>query len=177
MLNFTLNKDKKEIFSEYFLRVFIYFFIFLFFAFIILFSLFMPSVFHSEYKKDNISQQLNYVKKQVGPNNTDSIEIIKRVNILGGMLIDIKTSRFSEIIEKIISLKNSGIKINSISVLNNDESTIKISINGLSKTRENLTSFDKELKKSELFQSVNLPVSNLIKNTEADFSMNLIYKK
>jgi len=176
MLNFILNKDKKEIFSEYFLRVFIFFLAFLFFAFVILFSFFMPSVFYSEYKKDNISQQFDYVKKQIGSNNIDPIEIIKRVNLLSSTLIDIKTSEFSNIIEKIISLKNNGIKINFISIITNDNN-INLSISGISKTRENLTNFDKELKKSELFQSVDLPVSNLIKNTDADFFMNLIYKK
>ncbi len=177
MLSFILNKDKKGIFVEYFLRVSIFFFMFLLFAFVVLFSLFMPSIFYSEYKKDNIYHQLDYVKKQVGQNNTDPIEIIKRTNSLASILSDVKSNQFSGIIDNIILLKNKGIKINSISIVDYDKSTIRIILNGISKTRDNLTAFDKELKKSQLFQSVDLPVSNLIKNIDAGFSMNLIYNK
>lgn len=177
MLNFVLNKDKKEILSEYFLRVFIYFFVFLLFAFVILFSLFMPSVFYSEYKKDTIGQQLNLMRKEISKNDSDPIEIIKKVNLLSNVLTDIKINQFSHIIDDIILLKNTGIKINSISIVDYDKNTIKITISGLSKTRNNLTNFDKELKKSGFFQSVDLPVSNLIKNIDADFSMILISKK
>jgi hypothetical protein len=177
MLNFILKKDREAIFSEYLLRLFTFFFFFFFFVLIILFSLFMPSVFYTEYKKENIIKQFDYVKKQVGPNNLDPIETIKNINLLSKSLIDNKINNLSNIVDNIILLKNNGIKINSISITDQDVGVFKIIVLGISKTRENLTNFDKELKKSGFFQSVDLPVSNLIKSTEADFSINLIYKK
>ncbi|MFA5934380.1 MAG: hypothetical protein WC827_00620 [Candidatus Paceibacterota bacterium] len=178
MLNFIPEKNKGKIITEYFFRFFTYFLLFSFFTLVVLISLFLPSNFYSKYKNNNISGQLSSIKGEVGENNEDPIEIIKDVNKYVKIFVNEKEkTQFSDIIQKIISLKNKNIKISSISVINDVGDTVKIVINGISGTRDSLTSFDRELKNEGYFQSVELPVSNLIKNIDSDFTMTLIYKK
>lgn len=178
MLNFLLEKNKKVVIVEYFFRVTIYFLLFTFFSLIILISLFLPSNFYSKYKNDNVSSQLSSIINKIGESSEDPIEIIKDVNKFTSVFSDEEDRiLFSNIIEKIISLKNKNIRITSFSLINDTLSSVKIIINGVSGSRDSLTSFDKDLKKDGYFQSIELPVSNLIKNIDSDFTMTLIYKK
>jgi hypothetical protein len=179
MLNFLLEKNKKLVTIEYFLRVFIYFLLFTFFSLIVLISLFLPSIFYSKYQNSNVSSQLLSIKGEVGEKSDDPIEIIKAINKFTEVFVnenEMNKVQFSYLINKIISLKNKNIKISSFSVAKDVNNTIKIVLNGVSGSRDSLTSFDKDIKKEKYFQSVELPVSYLIKNIDADFTMILIYK-
>ena len=178
MLNFILEKDKKKIITEYFYRLTIYFLLFSFFTLIVLISLFLPSIFYSKYKSDNVSQQLLSIKDKVGENSENPTEIIIEANKFAKVFTDEKENiLLSDLIQKIVSLKNKDIKILSFSLVEDVETSVKIIISGVANTRDSLTYFDKELKKDGYFQSVDLPVSNLIKNVYSDFTMTLIYKK
>ena len=180
MLNFLLEKNKKLVTIEYFLRVAIYFFLFTFFSLIILISLFLPSIFYSKYQNNNISSQLLSIKGKVGEKSENPIETIKGINKFTEVFINENETnkvQFSHIIDKIISLKNKNIKISSFSVSKDINDNIKIVLNGVSGFRDSLTSFDRDLKKDGYFKSVELPVSYLIRNIDADFTMTLIYKK
>jgi len=178
MLNFLLEKNKKKIVTEYFFRVFIYFLMFSLFVLVLLISLFLPSNFHSKYKNMNVSQQLLLIKGEVGENSEDPMGIIEEINKFSKVFtFEEDMTSFSEIVEKIVLLKNKNIKLSEFSIVEDKEESIKIIIRGISKTRESLTSFDKELKNGGYFQSVELPVSDLIKNIDSDFTITLIYKK
>ena len=178
MLNFLLEKDKKNIVTEYFFRVAIYFLLFGLFSLVILVSLFLPSNFYSKYKNINVSQQLSSIKEGVGKNSEDPIKTITGVNkFIKVFSDDGRGMLFSDIINKIISLKNKKIKISLFSINKSKDGSLDIIIKGISDTRDDLTSFDKELKKDGYFQSVELPVSDLIKNIDSDFTITLTYKK
>ncbi|MDD4804187.1 MAG: hypothetical protein PHN69_03350 [Candidatus Pacebacteria bacterium] len=178
MLNFLLEKNKKVVIAEYFLRVFTYFLLFLFFALIVLISLFLPSNFYSKYKNDIVSQQLSSIKSKVGENSDDPIKIIKDVNSFTTIFTNEKDQiTFGGLIQKITDLKNKNIKISLLSFIKNKNGSIGITINGIAGNRDSLTLFDKELKEEGSFQDVELPVSNLIKNIDSDFVITLIYKK
>ena len=64
----------------------------------------------------------------------------------------------------VISYKTSDITINEFTYANVGTSTISLTVTGLSNTRESLIMFVKNLQKSSLFQEVNSPVSNLVKD-------------
>lgn len=177
MLNFVLEKNKKNIIEEYFIRVFNIFLIFFLFSIILLITLLLPSVFYIKYENNIVSQQLLSIKDKVGNNNEDPIEIIKNTNFITKIIdSEIENYDFTGILEKVISLKNNNIKIHSFSIIKNSNNKIEIIIDGISKTRDSLTSFNKKLKESGLFEKVELPVSDLIKNIDSNFKITLIYK-
>ncbi len=82
---------------------------------------------------------------------------------------------YSDVIQKIISIKNANIKITTISIQNTDSGK-QVSISGRSQNRDTLTAFDKSLKIDGFFSNINLPISNLIKDDNPQFNITMTSK-
>lgn len=78
--------------------------------------------------------------------------------------------------QKIISQKNSGIKINRLSFIANKENPDQFLVNGVAKNRDALVIFIQDLKKVEGFTSVESPVSDFAKNLDIVFTVNIKLK-
>ena len=179
MFNFLLQKNKNQIVNEYFLRVAIYFLFFIFASSFILISLFIPSFFFDKYKNDAISSQLKSIKQQNINNTEDPVLLIRNVNRLALALSDnsSSTAKYTDIISKIISLKNKDIRISSITISSdNTNSSETILINGTANTRDSLTSYENEIEIDGFFNSVSFPITDYIKSTDLEFSATLVYK-
>jgi hypothetical protein len=164
---------------EYFSRVLVMFSWFFLLAAILLIFLFVPSAVFSKYKYGTVKYQFEYIKAAGFIKGEDPIQLIRRVNIMTDILSNkgVSPILMSDIIVKIISLKSRDIKILSISISSDSLTSGKIRVDGIANTRDALTLFDKDLKGDGLFSNVDLPVSNLIKNTDAPFSITLTYNK
>ncbi len=81
------------------------------------------------------------------------------------------------IIDDVLSKKISGIKIDSIYFAVNNENTAVLNINGIGSTRESLVSFAEKLKETSYFKNVNLPISNLAKDKNIDFTISINIEK
>ncbi|MFH1454796.1 MAG: hypothetical protein ABIF22_00495 [bacterium] len=174
MLNFLPQKNKNQIILEYLLRVMSFLLLFVFASSLILISLFVPSFFFVKYKSDTINDQLELAKQKNINIGEDSAVFIKNVNRLAAVLSDINTLTYSDIINKVMSLKNKDIKISSIIItVENTTGIRKILINGIANTRDSLTTFEKEVKIGGTFKDVLFPVSNFIKNSDSSFSVTL----
>ncbi len=149
---------------------------FIFISSIILISLFFPSVFFAKYKNDTTSNQLESIKQKNAYNGEDPVLFIKKVNGLVGALSDDADAKlsYSEIIKKIISLKNKDIKILSFIIEKSNPVGKKIIINGIANTRDSLTLFNKNITADGSFESVVFPVSDFIKSSDSQFSATLI---
>jgi len=82
----------------------------------------------------------------------------------------------TDIISSALSTKKQGVRIQEIVFVRNDNRTVNIQLIGVSSDRETLISFVNSLKRNILFNNVDLPVSNLAKNTNVDFNLNLTTK-
>lgn len=175
MLNFLQQKNKNQIIFEYLLRVCTVLLIFIFISISVLISLFLPSFFFVKFKNNTIAKQLETTKRENVGKGEDPVSIIRDTNRLAIALSDTPSHdiKNNEIIGKIISLKNDGIKISSISIDTNITGGRKIIISGFSNKRDNLTLFDKEIRTEGSFSSVSFPVSNFIKSTDSDFTATL----
>lgn len=175
MLNFLPQKNKNSIIFEYILRVNVFLLVFVFIASLFLISLFLPSYFFVSLKEDNITSQLESIKQKNINKGDDPIVFIKNINRLSVVLADSSNSdiKDSEIINKIISLKNNDIKISSIVIEHDQTGGRNISIAGISKNRDSLSSFEKEIKIDGYFKSLLFPVSNYIKSSNSDFKATL----
>lgn len=175
MLNFLPQRNKKQVAEEYFLRDMIFFLVVVFLSLFLLVILFIPSAIYSKYKNNTIKNQLEMMENTKG-SNTDTVALVKKLNEMAGVLSKDNSATASDLIEKILSLKKGNISISSFSINDSATDSKTIVINGISKTRDDLTAFNKALISDGTFYSVDLPISDLIKNSDEDFSITLIYK-
>lgn len=178
MLNFLPQKNKNQIVTEYLLRVIALLLISLFISSLILISLFAPSFFFVSYKNNTVKNQLESIKQENVDKGVDPMLFIKNVNKLVVSLSPSSTGvGYTEIINKIVNIKNNDIKISSIDIVDDKgTNSKKILLNGIASTRDSLTSYEKEIKIDGFFDSIIFPVSNFIKSTDSEFSATLIYK-
>jgi len=179
MLSFLPQNNRKVIIKEYLSRVFVVFLQFLSVSVVVLIFLFVPSAIFSKYKNKTVNNQLESIKAESMNKNQDPTELIKKINAMVSILFDDKSSTIpmTDMIEKIISLKNKNIQISNISISKNEKGSENITLSGVAKTRDDLTDFNNSLKSDGFFASVDLPISALIKNTNAQFSIKLVYNK
>ena len=79
----------------------------------------------------------------------------------------------NDILKVILVTKVSSIKINSFSLVADDPSNRKLVLTGVAQNRENLLSFAKKFEENNLFENVDLPVSNFSQKNDIDFVLTL----
>jgi hypothetical protein len=150
------------------------------FAFIILlqisFLIFLgPSWLISAYKESDLKMELDTknISSAISDINATAY-IIKSTNAKLTIINSTMTYfPFSPSMNAILASKNSSIHLNELIYASTGSSTANISVHGISNTRDALVTFVKSLKESNIFKSVDLPVSNLAKNKDIDFSITM----
>jgi hypothetical protein len=79
-------------------------------------------------------------------------------------------------IEKVLNLKGAGVRITQLKWDDRDAGD-SLSILGIAADRQTLLSFERRLKDSGKFSSVMLPVSNLAKERDINFQINLSFEQ
>lgn len=176
MFNVLPNIFKKEIKSEYYFRRLIVIFIFIIFIQITFLVFIFPSWLSSFYQYKEVSAQMESQKSTVVSQNANNIlQTIKTTN----QNLDIINSSFSyskflPLIKNIISYKTSAITLTEFTYNNSTATTtIPMSVSGMASTREDLVSFVKKLQDSGAFFDVVSPISNLAKDKDISFVINL----
>lgn len=112
-------------------------------------------------------------------NNESGLEIIKtqlnRDNILMNSVEDaVSTPTFYTAVKDIVTAKGS-VKLYSIAVTGFSTTTIDVVIQGLAPSRDSLIAFKNRLETSLPGSSANLPLSDLAKNKDIQFSLKFTY--
>jgi len=178
MLHFLLQNNRKKVIGEYILRTLILLLLSILISFIILVTFFLPSFFFAEYKNKTVLEQAQSVNLTSVKKYESSVSFMKNINGMAKALSYGKSRNtlITDLINKIILLKNPAITISDISLASNDSvHTENIIIKGISGSRDGLTSFYNDLKGDGSFQNVILPVSSLIEDTNAPFTITLSY--
>lgn len=81
------------------------------------------------------------------------------------------------LLAQILENRSSGIVIKSLSYKKQNDDLVSIAVVGVANTRDGLLSFTKELETLEIFEHVNVPVSNFAKEKNIEFSLDLIENK
>ena len=179
MIHYTLlpEKEIKELKREYRIRLFISILFFISIAIVIgIFSL-MPAFIMSYSQEKSALNQIELVRKNRNSKEIENIikELKQDSDDLKKININNKVS-YSEIISDIISEKGSGISLNSFQFIipvNTASSTISFVIQGKSLTRDALIKFKNKLESNPSISSVELPVSDLAKSKDIDFSIKI----
>ena len=175
MFNLLPDSFKEKIKTEYKLRLVTSVLIFVIFLQLSFIAFLSPSWVFSYYKEKEIISQIERARDTaVSPTSATARSVISgtniKLNIINNSLQYIK---FTSLLNAIISKKTSGIHINRTSYISQSSSQSTVLLSGLSQSREALVSFVKNLKDSGLFQSVLMPIGNLAKDHNLEFSISL----
>ncbi len=81
------------------------------------------------------------------------------------------------VFDSILSVKSSAIRLSGIYYTSTDSNSAVVTISGMSDKRDSLVSFTDSLRKIDSFASVDLPISNLAKDKNIDFTVSINIEK
>lgn len=179
MFNLLPENLKIGIKSDYRHRLVVVILFAIIFAQVLSIVLLLPSWVSSVYKEKEVVIETEAASQSSLSKDTERVsEIIKSTNTRLDILnTALEYPKLTPFVNSIIANKNSSIHIGEILYTAKSEKTATISLGGISATRETLVSFVKSLEKTGLYKSVDLPVGNLAKDRNIDFSMSLNVEK
>lgn len=179
-MNFLPEENKASIRKEYLRRIVLVSGLFFAVIFVAATALLVPViVFLSGYKTNVDRHVLSGSQKMSQIDIKEANEDIKKINYHISILENKKNDyRLSPIFSKILNKKTASVRITRLTYEklkegNND----KIFISGKVGLRQDLLDFEKSLKNEFGEQNVVSPITNLLKEREADFSLNIYVKK
>ncbi len=175
MFNLLPENLRKQITGEYRLRlavISILLVIFIQVSFLVFLS---PSWLVSYYKEKEYSLQSDELNKSLSTLDISSTTaFIKSFNTKLGIINDsLEYPKFIPIVDGILSKKNNNIRISGIYYSVNSATAGTLTLEGIGDTRESLVSFSENLRSIEHFKKVDLPISNLAKDKNIDFTISV----
>lgn len=174
MFNLLPDNLKKAIKFEYNTRRVVVILIFVILIQISTLVFMFPSWLISGSKEKGLELQLE--KMGQSALSADATEIRDKIKIINNEIHLLDTGlqypSLSPLVDYVLSKKTPSIRINSFTYEGGKSWTL--SLKGISSTRESLVSFVDSLKKDNIFSSIDLPVSNLAKNKNIDFSIVMV---
>jgi hypothetical protein len=168
-MRFLLETDERVVKKEYWIRLVTILFFLLGLCALIGSVLLLPSYF------------LTFTKQKILERTIGSLHTveIQEYEVLGEVLVatqqklsmmaESSGEEVSQVVADIILYKPAGISISAFMFEHHDRA--RLSINGIAVDRESLLAFKETLEGQEMFTSVELPVSNLAKDRDIDFSI------
>jgi hypothetical protein len=176
MFNVLPDIFKKEIKSEYYLRRLIVVFVFIAFLQIAFLIFLFPSWMNSFYRQKDASAQMESQKSNIVSKN--AAEILQTIN-LNNQNFGVIDANFGYLpvlpfVKEIISYKTSAITLTDFTYDNSQATTTApMSVSGVAATREDLVAFVKQLEDSPTFSDVVSPISDLAKDKDISFVINM----
>ncbi len=175
MFNLLPENLRKSIVSEYRLRLTV---VVMFFVILIQISFLIflfPSWLVSFYKEKDFSNQSDELSKSLSTLDISSTtSFIKSFNSKIGIINEsLEYPRFVPILDDILAKKSGTIRISGIYYTVNSINSGTLTLEGIGDSRESLVSFSDGLKSIEYFKKVDLPISNLAKDKNIDFTISI----
>lgn len=178
MINLLPQKTKKRLMRQYYIRLGTLVLSGVSVALFIGGVLLAPSYFSAQNTALSVERYRDALKGTVGlqegTNATTLLsELKERVTILDEYHADAFMAEFFDVFD---SRLTSGITVSSISLLH-EEDDVVVGLKGSARTRQNLLAFVESLRESPRFSGVTLPVSQLVGESNTEFSIEMIYKE
>jgi len=143
---------------------------------------FLPTLFWSTVKEKAASERLSVIKQIISAEEQkniqeDVISTNKKISLLKSG--NARSVSMSDVTEIVIQRKSRSILITAFFYENKllDEQEQKMTVSGIAQDRYSLLLFVNQLREENIFEEVNLPVSNFVKNTDIPFSLSLLINK
>jgi hypothetical protein len=175
MFNLLPENLKSFIHSEYRMRRLVLALLFIILIEISLLIFLFPTWLESNAKEKAITKQSEQASESLKNSDINpATVIIKSINTkLSVLNVALNYPKVTPFVNQILEKKSSTISINQITYNLVSSSTANITVGGVSKTREALVSFVKKLQETNSFKKVDLPISNLAKDKNIEFTLNL----
>ncbi len=133
----------------------------------------LPSYFAVHSEEDNIVGLRNTVGKSISLKSDKDLE-----KTLSDIKQNISALKIPEkdaisIIGDIVKVRPDGVRLNDINFGSYTATSSAVSILGVSSDRPSLILFSRKLKENPKFSSVDLPISNLAKDSDINFNINI----
>lgn len=176
---FTLLPEqyKKRLFKEYRIRLVTVFLFFVSMFFLISTALLFPSYISLSSEKSLYEVESKNLKKQIELKDKEGLATTLAKIQSNLSLAKPNETAIYRAIGAILNQTNTNISITSIGYTRGGAGAqSSLNLQGVAKNRESLIGFSNNLKKELIFSSVNLPVSNLAKQTDVKFNLTLLGK-
>lgn len=179
MFNLLPENLRKSIVTEYKLRlsiVVLLFVVLLQFSFLIFL---FPSWLTSHYKEKDFLVKSDELNRSISALDVSSTTaFIKSINEkLSVANQTLEYPKLIPIIDSVISYKGTSIRLDGILYTVNGSNSGVLTINGMGDKRDSLVAYADSLKKIDSFKKVDLPISNLAKDKNIDFSISVNIEK
>jgi hypothetical protein len=173
MFNLLPENEKKKIKKEYLFRFFAIALSF-FLATAVIASVFLlPSYVFSLVKEHSVTVKNDELRRSIATN--DSEAMTRTVSDIRGKINMFKPTQslyVYELIGQIISLRPQSVTLSSLDIVRNTDEFL-ISIRGNAGTRDDLLVFQNKLETNKNIRKVELPVSDLLREKNIDFSIKI----
>ncbi len=182
MFNLLPENEKQKVYKQYLMRKVIVALVLLLIVVISGSVFLLPSYILVTYRNQDVERQIENIQVQAEKKNRP--ELTKRLEDINQKIMSVdvhdNTYAYYDLIDKILTLKPQALLINSIVIQNiagkGSEETLHIQLTGIALTRNALVTFTNRLKEDELYSDVELPVSSLAQETNAEYVINLEIK-
>lgn len=175
MRNLLLEKDKKILQKEYFLRVALVSLSFSFFIIIIGIVFLFPSYFVSITKEKAIKNQTEITQASIDirEQSAQTTELLVAQEKLKLFSSDENKTLSTDIFEMAVVAKPKGVQLSRLFLKRNEEQEDDLVIEGIALNRETLLSFQKTLQQESLFETVKLPIARFAFDQDINFSIQI----
>jgi hypothetical protein len=176
MLNLLLREDRYDLKKEYTLRFFNILLIFSILA-LLVFGILLFSISSFIWVENKVvNEQLATISENDNTQKRNDLhKMIDQINNKISFFNQPKPE-YSTFLNEILKMVPSGVVLNGINfmpILNEDSGFIKIEITAEARLRENMVQYSNNLKENPNFVEINLPVSNLAKDTDVIFRITM----
>ncbi len=179
MFNLLPDSLKSKIKKEYKLRlvvVVLAFVLFVQFSFLVFLVPTWVSSFYREKEAVSQSNEMNAFLSTLNISSTTSF--VKSVNSKLSLInSSLEYPKVIPILDELLLKKTDFISLKGFSYTANATTTATLNLIGVGSSRESLVSFVKSLEEISFFKNVDLPISNLAKDKNIDFSINININK
>lgn len=173
---FTLlpEQHKKKLYKEYRLRLIVVVMFFVTSFFVVSVSLLYPSYISLKTEKSTLNVETQRLVDQIEFKNGQGINAT-----IANIKSDLRLSKpdetlIAQAISAVLNERPGGVYIDTLRYTRGIGAPSTLSLHGTAKDRNALITFSNNLKKELIFSSVDLPISNLAKQADVDFSLTLI---
>ena len=173
MINLIPPQAKKIVLREYWLRVVAAWLLLLSFVLFALATLSFPTYLLIEQLNQSLVSDIQAVAaKQVSYSEIENT--VKNINALVNHLnTNREQVKFSSLLAKLDAIDDSHVTLDQFVFVEEQDVLKKIELIGHADTRSDLSAFRDAVEKSEEFDAVELPISNLAKDKDLSFSMDV----
>lgn len=175
MRNLLQNEDQKVLHREYILRLAVVILVFLFFTLTSGVIFLFPSYFISQVKEDIIQSRAEITERSIAVREQEAsatalLEAKQKVALLQS---DRNLSLVTQIFETIVTAKPDDVSLFKLSFRELQDQNNEMVVSGIALRRETLLLFRRALEDNVLFETVDLPISNLASDQNIEFSIRI----